>query len=702
MKKSICLLLIIAFTLLTACNYDTDSGTGSSSSDTTRQSEETTGENDAHNTEDVNVPGNLSPIYKEKTTTMDGSVLIDGMTLKVTYKSEFYGHDSAIDRDFVQYGWNFDEVSMDFTPVDGFMLGEFCGELYADILTYGEGVLKIDEVSLKNRLPNKTIFGDVKSTYSIKSSSEFEVGINGTLRGVGDFDGNGYNDVLTVTENGEIYIGFGDADGFVFKYMRHTDHKPAELFAGYVNGDGFCDIIIIDGESVTVMYFDGEDSFTESDSYVLPFYDNTSSVYVGDINNDKNADIVLLKTADGSSTVTSLFGRGDGTFGPHENEYGNTNLYAEYTTDVLLEYIAIGDMTGDGVPDILAKDSQNQMRLYISADEPAYDYSLFGMKRGDGYILYAGGRWYDQSDAVKNSLLGDGVGDGDHVMVYFSDDGINYDRYIDKPMFYLGRELGIEDEWWIENTLEPEVIYVDGVYHMFWQCSGWTKSGYYGDMLGYASSTDGINFTRKTDSPIIVPSSGKEYTDFDIEIGFNHEEVIYVPDDPDGKCFWLYTGHFIDDTWRGYVLIRSSDPTEFCWDERESINGMSQIGNQIGYISDFDGCGNRLFVRITFSDYTDDAGTRSLPALQFSYDGRNWSKACVYLAGTDTSEPTAVNNTNSYFLGFATIDGTGEIEKNDDGSYKLIYFATTANSSGAPDIFEAEAGVGVMNFTITY
>ena len=147
---------------------------------------------------------------------------------------------------------------------------------------------------------------------------------------------------------------------------------------------------------------------------------------------------------------------------------------------------------------------------------------------------------------------------------------------------------------------------------MFWQCSGWTKSGYYGDMLGYASSTDGINFTRKTDSPIIVPSSGKEYTDFDIEIGFNHEEVIYVPDDPDGKCFWLYTGHFIDDTWRGYVLIRSSDPTEFCWDERESINGMSQIGNQIGYISDFDGCGNRLFVRITFSDYTDDAGTRSL------------------------------------------------------------------------------------------
>ena len=264
--------------------------------------------------------------------------------------------------------------------------------------------------------------------------------------------------------------------------------------------------------------------------------------------------------------------------------------------------------------------------------------------------------------------------------------------------------MGWNESWWIGNTLEPEVVYVDGVYHMLLQTTGITPSGHYGDYINYASSTDGIHFERKTDSPVIRPEPGKDFTQFkDVygyEIGFNHHELIYIPDDPDGKCFHLYAGHHINGAWAGYVRIRSADPTCFYWSDREGTGGIAQIGNQIGYISNYDGNGNRLYLRITFSDYEDADGWRTVPVLQYSTDGLGFQGTTVRLASVDVTDPITQNNHNVYFLGFCTVNGTGEIQKNEDGSYKLVYLATTANASGGGPIFQAEAGVGVINFTL--
>ena len=50
------------------------------------------------------------------------------------------------------------------------------------------------------------------------------------------------------------------------------------------------------------------------------------------------------------------------------------------------------------------------------------------------------------------------------------------------------------------------------------------------------------------------------------------------------------------------------------------------------------------------------------------------------------------------------VDNTKTYEEkfvmNEDGSFKLVYLATTAAASGGTAIFWAEAGVGVMNFTL--
>ena len=303
------------------------------------------------------------------------------------------------------------------------------------------------------------------------------------------------------------------------------------------------------------------------------------------------------------------------------------------------------------------------------------------MRVNGEYRIYSGVRWSD--DNVN--------GDGDHVMLSTSSDGINWHRYIDSPMFYLGRELGI-DEWWSDNTLEPEVLYVDGVFHMYWQCSYITPKGNYGDKIGYASSTDGIHWERRTDEPAIITTNP--------EIGFNHEEVLYVPDDPDGKPYWMYTGHFVNGQFSGYIRIRSSVPDRFLYDDREATDGFAQIGNQLAYFYDDDG--NRIFVRITFCDADDGNGnTVWRPTLYFSKDGLKFygSKYCV-LAGVDTEDPRTKLNRNMFFFGMITENGTGELPRNDDGSYRIIYLATTGASSVAPEIFYAEAGFGIADIRI--
>ncbi len=670
----------------------------------------------------------LSKPYAEKITASDGSVALKNAGVTMNFNSRFYGHDSAIDRDLSQYGWVFLLAVMDKDYYQGdFFLGEVTGDHYQDMILYADGILTIYPAVVKtqntfeyNGKTYDSVYGNDRSEYTFGEPITYPLNLpDATLRGTGDFDRNGYCDLLLVRADGTVVLGLVAENGITPTTAGVYHGEISKLYSGDVNADGRWDLVMIDGHTVTTL-LQTDEGFASIEPTTLPFSNPYSAIAVGDINNDRYADVVWFEEDEGVPRFRSMFGRGDGFFGPRPEELGegkgNTNLYAvtERSRATRITWFAVGDMSGDGVGDVLfhAEGGRGQgISLGINSFDPPYDYSLFGFVTEEGtYKMFAGGRWYDQSEALKDSLAGDGYGDGDHVMMYFSEDGITWDRYLEGPAFYLGIEQGYDgweelgEGWWTGNTLEPEVVYVDGVYHMILQSSGVTQSGWYGDYLNYASSTDGIHFTRKTDSPIILPEPGKDFTQFKeiygYEIGFNHHELIYVPDDPDGKCFHLYAGHFVNNNWAGYVRIRSADPTCFYWSEREGTEGFSQIGNQIGYISDYDGKGGRLFLRITFHVLEDEDGSRTVPTLQYSTNGLNFSGTGIDLASVDVTDPVTENNHNVYFLGFCTVNGTGEIERNPDGGYKLVYLATTANDPGGFPIFWAEAGVGVLNFTL--
>ncbi|MBO9610286.1 MAG: hypothetical protein J7639_30280, partial [Paenibacillaceae bacterium] len=314
-----------------------------------------------------------------------------------------------------------------------------------------------------------------------------------------------------------------------------------------------------------------------------------------------------------------------------------------------------------------------------------------------------------------NADRADRTFDGDHILYSSSSDGRNWFRQVNRPVFYNGMEAGFSG-WWTDNTLEPEVIKVDGTYYMYWQSAIYsgqqldTKDAwgtvetatYHADRIGLSTSTDGIHWTRKTDRGVVInlPAATRK------GLKLTHEEVVYVPDDPDGKVWWMYVASIINDNPKidPYVRIRSNDPTTFDWNDREDTSGMKELGNQIGYADEAPG--GRVFFRISFGRVPVGPGVPddTYPTMQVSRDGLNWTMppdASGFPRPMLAASDGAALNKNTYFLGMSTIDGTGRLEYDSvTGTYHAYYAAATSKSPGRTDVPRAEIGLGELSFTI--
>ena len=609
--------------------------------------------------------------YKEPVTERSGNkkIKIGSKNLAINYQSTFYGSESFIKRDTHVFGYLYkmSRLTTVFPVKQGYYFADFNGDRYDDMVIFVDGVLEIYASAKKSRYNETTL------AYSQKLS------FVGKLCGAGDFDGDGYSDLLFYTENGRAVIGCGKEDGFEYKSVGPLPSPfpldASMIAAGDINGDGKTDIIAVNGLDYAGFTVGEEAVLYHADR--LSIEDDYRLWCVGDTNCDGVCDLVTVVT---DKQIRTFFGKTDGTFGPDKNDPANQNLCPSSTCERKPEYIATGDLDGDGNKDILFTEANKDsiFLLTFPSDFPAYDYSTHIIKTENGYILYNGGRYTDYN---KDRY---GYNEGDHVLVYLSEDGEIWHRNLDAPAFYLGGELGVSDQWWSGNTIEPEVIYVDGTYYMYWQCENYTtyKGTTIGaDRIGYATSKDGVHFERYTERPVII--NDPEY------IGYDHEEAIYVDDDPDGKCFWLYVRRTVNNANSEFIRIRSADPTCFDYKDAEAVSGFSQLGNQVGYLKLDDG--SKLYIRITFSGKD--------PTLQLSEDGLKWSMSGITLSGVDKDADT--DRKNCYFCGFSTINGTGEIEKNEDGTFTFIYGTCCSKSPVAPDIFYANIGRGTCSLKIT-
>lgn len=173
---------------------------------------------------------------------------------------------------------------------------------------------------------------------------------------VGDFNGDGRPDLAHTNFLGGVSVRLNDGTGaFPTSTTYGAGSEPNAVAVGDLNGDSKLDLAVANrsGSSVSVLLGNGDGTFVAAVNFSTgAFGSNPYSVAVGDLNADGRLDLavanvgtdnvaVLLNTAPTGAAVPSFaahvdFAVGDGPFS-----------------------VAIGDLSGDGRPDLVTANEYN-------------------------------------------------------------------------------------------------------------------------------------------------------------------------------------------------------------------------------------------------------------------------------------------------------------------------------------------------------
>lgn len=211
--------------------------------------------------------------------------------------------------------------------------------------------------------------------------------------GVGDFDGDGDDDLFMATGVAWYYSPAGKRD---WRYLNSAPDTTDQLLLGDFDGDGRTDVVALRNGQLVVSW-GGISAFDVLNYGPLPCT-SISSMAVGDFDGDGHPDIFC---ADGQTWWVS--------FG------GNTAFQPIQTSSFLVANLGFGDFNGDGTTDVLGVVSLNGSNYYQVSYSP----------KGTPGALFSS--WTPLQAALTNSVAGFMVADfnGDGVADIFvpSSDG---------------------------------------------------------------------------------------------------------------------------------------------------------------------------------------------------------------------------------------------------------------------------------------
>jgi Ca2+-binding RTX toxin-like protein len=172
-----------------------------------------------------------------------------------------------------------------------------------------------------------------------------------------DFNGDGNADLVVANNaDGTISVLFGNGDGtFQTAATYGGFNYPNCVVAADVNGDGKPDILVTDGDAyVSVLINNGNGTFKSPHNIFIPAGITTfpQALAVADLSGNGDADLVVAGGTSGNGSVSVLMGNGNGTF-----KTPTAYTFPEGTDNITS--VAVADLNGDGHPDIIATDANN-------------------------------------------------------------------------------------------------------------------------------------------------------------------------------------------------------------------------------------------------------------------------------------------------------------------------------------------------------
>jgi hypothetical protein len=200
---------------------------------------------------------------------------------------------------------------------------------------------------------------EMNGTQIINSSATFVGGVPyplWTIIGTGDFNGDGYADILWRDTNGNIAIWEMNGTQIInlnATFVANVSGWSA-VGVGDFNGDGMADILWTDGSgNYSIWEMNGVSILNSSTSYLAYVTTNWNVVGVGDFNGDHRSDI-LWEDQFGDYAIWEMNG----------TQVINSGATLVSTVATSWTVLRIGDFNGDGESDILWGDQNGNYAIW--------------------------------------------------------------------------------------------------------------------------------------------------------------------------------------------------------------------------------------------------------------------------------------------------------------------------------------------------